>query len=365
MTMHLYFARRFLVYFLGLTAIFFILLVLFDLMEQLRRFSVQELGIVRILQMLVLNVPKELYQIFPLIMILSSLVLFLNLARSSELIVARASGRSGLLILLAPVSVALGIGLFGVTTMNPIVAATTKQYDQLALFYRTGASRAISIGSTGLWLRQGGEDGQTVIYAHGSNHDASVLVDVDFVTYGDGGGPSQRIRAAQAELRSGEWLLTDAKIWPLDRGINSEAQSETRAKMTVSTTLTSDQIRDSFGKPRAVSVWELPKLIDQLEEAGFSARRHQMWLQLELSQPVFLVAMVLVAAAFTMGHTRMGRTGLMSLAATLSGFGLYYIRNFARILGENGQIPIELAAWAPPLASVLLALGLVLHMEDG
>jgi lipopolysaccharide export system permease protein len=47
------------------------------------------------------------------------------------------------------------------------------------------------------------------------------------------------------------------------------------------------------------------------------------------------------------------------------GFGLYYVRNFAQVLGENGQIPVMLAAWAPSVASVLLATGLVLHMEDG
>lgn len=86
---------------------------------------------------------------------------------------------------------------------------------------------------------------------------------------------------------------------------------------------------------------------------------------MELAQPIFLVAMVLVSAAFTMRHTRFGRTGAASLAATMIGFGLYYVRNFAQILGENGQIPIELAAWAPPVASVLFALGLILNTEDG
>ena len=41
MTLHLYFARRFFISFMGLTGVFFILLALFGLMEQLRRFSVQ------------------------------------------------------------------------------------------------------------------------------------------------------------------------------------------------------------------------------------------------------------------------------------------------------------------------------------
>lgn len=49
----------------------------------------------------------------------------------------------------------------------------------------------------------------------------------------------------------------------------------------------------------------------------------------------------------------------------MMGFGVYFIRNFAQILGENGQIPILLAAWAPPIAAILLPLGILLHLEDG
>ena len=86
---------------------------------------------------------------------------------------------------------------------------------------------------------------------------------------------------------------------------------------------------------------------------------------MELARPLFLLAMVPVGAAFAMRHGRGGGTGLAVLASVLLRFGLYYIRNFAQVLGENGQIPVLLAAWAPPTASILLAWGLLLHMEDG
>ena len=86
---------------------------------------------------------------------------------------------------------------------------------------------------------------------------------------------------------------------------------------------------------------------------------------MELSLPLLLAAMVLVGAGFTMRHTRFGRTGLMVMLALGMGFSLYFIRNFAQILGENGQIPILLAAWGPPIAALLLPLGLLLHWEDG
>ena len=365
MTLYFYFARKFLWLFLALSGVFVALLLLFDLVEHLRKFEVAEVGFLGILQLMLLNMPKELYQILPLIMILSSLALFLSLARSSELVVTRASGRSALNSLMSPVMVALLIGLVGVTTFNPIVAATTKRYDDLSASIKRGGSNILTFSREGIWLRQGGETGQTVIFAVGANHDATTLREAIFVTYDGDAGPVRRIEAQQAQLRQGYWVLTDAKIWPLKHGQNAEASAIIEANYELPTSLTAEQIRDGFGKPRSVSIWELPRLINQLEEAGFSARRHQMWLHMEMAQPLFLIAMVLVSAAFTMRHTRMGRTGLASLFATMSGFGLYYIRNFAQILGENGQIPIELAAWTPPIASVFLAMGLLLHMEDG
>jgi lipopolysaccharide export system permease protein len=55
----------------------------------------------------------------------------------------------------------------------------------------------------------------------------------------------------------------------------------------------------------------------------------------------------------------------MVLYAMLAGFAIFFLRNFAQALGETGQIPILVAAWSPPLAAALFALGLLLHLEDG
>ena len=86
---------------------------------------------------------------------------------------------------------------------------------------------------------------------------------------------------------------------------------------------------------------------------------------MELAQPLLLAAMVLIAAGFTMRHARMARTGALVLQALLCGFAVFFLRNFGQILGENGQLPILLAAWSPPIAATMLALGLLLHLEDG
>jgi len=365
MILSLYIARRFLWQVLQVFLIFFGIMILIDVVDQMRRFSDQGIGVADALQLAAMNVPTSLYRILPLIMILAAISLFLGLARSSELVVIRASGRSGLRFLLAPVLMALVVGAFAVGVLNPIVAATSKEYDALWSRQAQGGGSVLSISESGLWLRQGSETGQTVIQAARANTDGTELFGVTFLTFDAAGLPLERVEAAEARLQPGAWVLVGAKRWLL-QGQNPELAARTLEDgAELPSNLTPEGIRDSFGTPSAIPIWDLPAYIAGLERAGFSARSHRVWFQMELAQPLLLAAMVLIAAGFTMRHARFGRTGTMVLLAVLGGFFIFFLRNFAQVMGNNGQIPVALAAWAPPLAAAMMALGLVLHLEDG
>ncbi|GLS87611.1 LPS export ABC transporter permease LptG [Cypionkella aquatica] len=361
MTLTFYIARRFLQMYLLVFSVFAAILLLIDVIDQLRKSGVSLGGA---MYLSLLNVPESLYQILPLIMILSAIALFLGLARSSELVVVRAAGRSGLQFLLAPVVMALLIGAVAVAVFNPLVAATSKAYDRLAA-QRGQNGSVLSISEDGLWMRQGNEAGQSVIKAERSNPAATTLQVVTVISFAPDGTPVERIEAASAELLPGEWLLKGAKRWSLtDQNPELSAQAAA-ADIRLPTDLTQDRLRAGFAEPSAVAFWALPSYIKALERAGFSARNYQVWMQMELALPVLLAAMVLIAAGFTMRHARFGKTGQMVLLALLGGFLIFFLRNFAQVLGQNGQIPVLLAAWSPPIAATFLALGLLLHLEDG
>lgn len=360
-----YIARRFLKTFLLVFMIFLSIIVLIDMVEQLRRFSGDDFGTGRALHLAIMNAPSSLYRILPLIMILSAIALFLALARSSELVVIRAAGRSGLRFLLAPLVVALSIGLLAIAVLNPLVAATQKEYDRLWASATRGEESALSLSETGLWLRQGNENGQTVIRAMRANTDGTELFQVTFVLFDASGLPTSRIEAASALLVPGAWELRSAKEWDLSSANPERGAMEREDGARLPSNLTREGIRDSFGEPSAVPFWDLPEYISGLERAGFSARAHRLWFQMELAQPLLLAAMVLVAAGFTMRHARFGSTGTLVLISVLCGFAIFFLRNFAQVLGQNGQVPIGLAAWTPPVAATLLALSLLLHLEDG
>ncbi|PRY26860.1 lipopolysaccharide export system permease protein [Aliiruegeria haliotis] len=368
MKLQFYFARKFLMTLLGIFVVFAAFITLLDMVEQMRRFDSSELSFAGALELALLSSPETLYSILPLVVMLATLALFLNLARTSELVVTRATGRSAIRAMISPALAAALVGVLGVTVMNPLVSATKHVYEKRAAEYSGNGRSVLSVSGEGLWLRQGGPEGQTVIRAVRTNIDGTVLYDVTFTGFAPEGsgvsGPVRRAQAGSATLIDGAWKLNDVKLWPLGVA-NPEQEASYHHELLLPSTLTQEQILDSFGSPAAVSIWDLPAFIRNLDEAGFSARLHRVWFQMELALPLFLASMVMIGAGFTMRHTRFGRTGLMVLFSLLMGFSAFFIRSFAQILGQNGDIPVSLAAWAPPVIAILMSLGILLHLEDG
>lgn len=364
MVLSRYLAFRFLSLALRIHGGFFALMVMLDMVEELRRFGDEGIGLGGAFVLALINVPSTFYRILPLLILLSAIAFFVGLSRSSELVVIRAAGRSGLRIVLAPVVMALLLGAFATAVLDPLVAATARRYDALS----QGQSRSgsvLSVSEAGLWLRQGSDEGQTVVAARRANLDGTELYDVTFLTFAPDGTPIGRIAAETAELHEGKWRLSGAKSWDLTADNPEVAASDTVPALDLATDLTQARIRDGFGTPSAVGFWELPDYIAGLKRAGFAAANHEVWYQMELAQPLLFATMVLVAGIFTMGHARLRRSGFLVLGAVLTGFAVYFLRNFGQVLGENAQIPVLLAAWTPPIACSLAALGLILHLEDG
>ncbi len=365
MTLAIYISRRFLRAFLMISAIFAAILFLIDMVEQIRRYAGKDLGLSGAAHLAALNLSDGFYTILPLISVLAAVALFLNLSRSSEMVAIRASGRSALRMLAAPFLTAALIGTLAVMILNPLVAATTKRYDLQAAVLRSNGEQTVSLGGSGVWLRQGTEDGgQVVIHAVHASTDATVLQDTTFLIFDSDAGPIRRIEAKTARLGNGEWQLETVKEWSLEFA-NPEAASSTYDTLSIPSDLTAERIRDGFGQPRAIPIWQLPQYIEGLQRAGFSALRHQVWFQTELARPLLMAAMVLIAAVFTMRHMRGRRTGILVLLALAGGLGLFFLQNMAQVLGDNGSIPAVLAAWGPAVVAILFSLGVLLRLEDG
>jgi lipopolysaccharide export system permease protein len=365
MTLWRYILNRFLRTVLGVFAVIALVILLFTSVENLRRFGETGAGAADILHITLLQAPEVLYQVFPLVLLLASLLTFLRLARTSELVVMRAAGVSALRLIGVPVLAAIGLGIAFVAVVNPFVAASIKRGEALANDFTNAGSSLLSFSREGVWLRQADADGgQTVIQAARSSADGTILSRVRMHRFDSDGTLYARIDAPAARLTARAWVLENAAEWRLDSDEVFERVA-LGGRLSLPTTLTSAEILESFAPPKTVGFWDLGRFIAQIEESGFSGLSHRLFLQSELAKPALFAAMVLIGAAFALRPTRFGQTGVMILLAVLAGFALYFLKDFAESLGSRGQVPLLVAAWTPPVAAILLAVSLLLHLEDG
>lgn len=371
-TLSLYIARRFTVTALWTFAAVFVLVVVVDLVELMRANDGGLAGFGDLLGMALLHAPSVTITAAPFALLLASMTAFAMLARSSELVVTRAAGVSAWRLITPAVFCAAVLGVFSFAVYNPVASALATRFEILEQrFFDHSASR-LALSDQGLWLRQGGESGQTVIRAKRSSSTVERLWDVSIFQFDRSDRLFQRINARTAMLGEQSWTLGGVQRWGVSElaGSNREAaMGETRAvqldQMRIPTDLTAEHIQDSFAAPETISFWKLSGFIALLDESGFSSSRHRMHYYRLLSAPVVFAAMVLVGAAFSMRHVRFGGLGFMALGCVMAGFGYYFISDIANALGASGTVPATIAAWAPPLSAMLLALGLLLHLEDG
>ena len=364
MTLHNYFALKYFKVILITFSLISLMLILIDLIEHSRRFSYYT-DLFGIIHLTFLNLPKSIYEVIDLTILISSIAFFISMSNTSELVIVRGSGRSVYGAIFAPVIVTLFFGILILTILNPLVATTSKTYLNVKETYLKGVTPVFSIGSEGLWLRQGNNSEQSVIRANRANYDGSILHDVTITAFSENGFPTQRVEAEKAIILDKSWHLKNVKLWPLGKGISSEKNAEISQTLVVRSNLTKEEIRERISDPSSVSIWDLRSHITQLRVAGFSVLRYEVRFHSELSHPLFLVAMMLIGSAFTMKNFIGNKKSFTIIASILLGFGFYYVRNFAQLLAEGGQLNIIAATWIPSISCILIALGLILHTEDG
>lgn len=369
MTLSAYIARHVLLACLSVLLVIMFIMSIGELIEMIRRASHKDnIPMPVIFEMVAMKMPYTVEQILPFAILFGSMLALTRLSKSSELIVARASGISVWQFLAPGALVVLAIGVFFTTVFNPISAAMIARFEKMEGKYIQGKASTLSVSPSGLWLRHveqlpepyfGETIEEYILHARRIDQSDMTMHRVIIFLYAAGDRFVGRIDAERAKLQDGYWLVENAIASTPARAPSSE---KTRA---LETDLSINQIKESFASPKTLSFWQLPGFIDTLQKAGFSAIRHQLhWLTL-LVTPFMLLAMLLLAALFSLRHHRRGRISLMVALGIFAGFVVYFASNLVYALGYSGSLPVALAAILPPLITIMMAASALLHFEDG
>jgi lipopolysaccharide export system permease protein len=314
------------------------LVYLVDFVEMLRRAgNIPEASTGMIAGLSLLRIPAVAEQILPFAVLFGAMTAFLNLTRRLELVVARASGISVWQFMFPPLLIAFLAGVLSVTVFNPVSAEMKMRAEHIeARLFGTGSNPDKSV-----WFRQRSVDGQALIKAAQASDSGAKLSGVTAYLYDPDGHFVERIEAQHATLQPGAWKLEGGRV------ITSLEEPRDFDTYMLATNLTPDEVTRSFSSAESVPFWQLPKVRDETESAGLD------------------VAMVLIAAAFSLRFFRFGGITRMISSGVGAGFVLYVATKFVANLGGTGLISPPVAAWSPALVGSLLGAFALLHLEDG
>jgi lipopolysaccharide export system permease protein len=355
-----YIARQFLTRIVAFLLALAGIIALANLIDLLDRFAVKtDASLWLILEMALLRLPFVAQEVMPFAVLFAGMATFWRLTRSHEMVVTRAAGISVWQSLLPVLVIALLLGGFTVTVVNPISASLLGRFERLESRHLKDQTNVLTVSRNGLWLRQSDGSGQAIIHAAQAAAQTMTLERVIVFRFGEGDRLESRIDAARATLLPGMWRLEEARVAEVDGEIRRHQ------KFDLPTELTAAKVLEGFSAPETVSFWKLPAYIALLERSGLSPRRHLLHYNRLIAMPLFFSAMILFAAIFALRPPRRGRVALTILAGLGVGFVIYALSNFVFALGLSARIPLALAAWAPAGISALLGAAILFHLEDG
>jgi lipopolysaccharide export system permease protein len=359
-TLGRYFAGRFVVSALGVFAGIFMLLVLVDYIEMVRKTSgLVEVSAVTVAETSLFRVPQLLEKMMPFCILIGAMTCYLALSRRLELVVARAAGVSAWQFIAPALASAIMLGIVATAVYNPMSANLRELSKRMEAELFGSAPGGGVQDASGFWINQVNSDGQAIINAARSEKQGVRLTGLTVFRFDNDYRFRERIEAQQATLEEGRWLFKSVRRYTLDAPLVEQDS------LSLSTSLTPAQVRNSFSTPETVSFWQLPGYIRSSESSGFATAGYRLQYHKLLAQPFLLAAMVMLAAAVSLRFFRFGGVQKMVLSGVGAGFLLYVLSKVTEDLSKAELMHPIASAWLPVCVGGLTGFLALLYQEDG
>ena len=269
------------------------------------------------LHYLLLIQPQQLYELFPMALLVGGLLGMGTLAGNSELIVMRAAGLS-LTRLTGSVAWAGLVLSVVVVLVGEFIAPPLEQFAREQRAIAKEENLAIR-GGRGFWARDGADFIHVQAVLPGVR-----LVNIRMFTISPDARLERVTQAETAHYKEGHWLLEGVSR----STINDDAvQTEHLTDLAVTSAI-SPQILDVLAaNPDKLSIRDLQIYVDYLEGNGLDAQNYRLALWRKILAPLTYLAMLVVAMPFVFGPQRTGGAGQRLLIGLLLGL-TFFLSNY-------------------------------------
>ena len=306
------------------------------------------------LLMSLLKTPEILYSLFPFVILVSSIFVFLQLSRTNEIIPIKTAGKSNLNIISLFSIITFLIGVLLVVGVTPVTSILTEKYLEVKSSYTKNNDYLAAITSNGIWIKEKKEKSSSLIRAKQLKNNK--LIRVSLYQFDEKNNLIARIESEDANIKTKKWRLNNVVIYRADDN-NSVEKIDTAIYQSA---YDAKSIKNIYANINTVSFWKIKDVIELYKKRGYSTAEYEGLFQKSLAFPFFLLSMVFLAAV---GIFSTGYKGNFFYYITFSIFScvfVYYFNDFSQALGQTGKLPITVSIWMPVLVIFIFSsIGLI------
>ncbi len=293
--------------------------------------------------------PKNIYNFFPMVGLLGSLLGLGYLASHSELIVMRASGMSLWQISWAVIKAAI-LMLIVMTVIGEVVAPYSAR---AAITEKKIAESGTPMTNTlqGVWMRKNNN------FIHiNTVEPGKKLQGVSQYTFDNNHRLISASYAHEAVFQNNSWLLQEIQE-TLFNGDQVSTEEIPQAVWPIN--INPSLLNISMTDPGEMSLVKLTQLIHFEHSHGLQVSNYMLVLWQRIFQPLATLVMILLAIPFVFGPLRSTSMGSRILIGVVVGFVFYLLNQFFGPLSVVYQIPPILGALTPTFLFSIVAIYLL------
>ena len=357
--LYFYIVKKFLFTLLLVVLSVSLLIAMINIFELLGDINDKPISFGQVILLDILQIPSFVDSISSFLIMISSMITLFSLSLRSEITVMRASGLSFLRIVFPLAVSAFCVGIFCLLIFSPMAISASKKFNLMkqVLIEKEKVDILSPIG--GIWLKQKNtlyKNQEILIRADEVYRTTLQMKNVGLWFFDQNREFYKKINARNMFLKDGYWYLENVVINDNNQ-INQKIPNLT-IKTDLQTDFITKKILNNFEDARLFSIYELPDLISNLKDSGFPYRKFIVQYYSIMAKPFLFVAMVLIAAFFSVNNVRSKNNIMWLVMGIISGLILYISLIIVHAFGSSGLVPIFLSTWV--VVIILLAISMLL-----
>ena len=346
-----YIINNFIKLLLTISSIFFLLVLLLNLFEELNFFKDTNESLYYPLLLNLLNAPTILIDIFPFIFLISAQFLLINLIEKNELIILKNFGIDNFKLITIISLVSFIASLIIIIFFYNFSAKLKHIYLEIKNDFASDNKYLAVITENGIWIKDEIKNNKIIINAN--LIEGNVLKDVVITQFDNKFAPKKYIYGEIVDIKNNSWVIEKAII--IENNVRT-----IRDNFLFQSNFNSEKINTLFSNLTSLTIWELYTLKDEYISVGYSVKLINLHLQKIYSFPVYLTILTIFASVIMLNVPFNKPKFFYLILGIFVSVLIFYINHFSSLLGENNKLPIILSVWLPHvIVSILTGIGMV------